>query len=66
VRQYSSPILIVSEKTIGAYNVVQILSSDTSTNRTAGKIIETTYLHIFWSGCIAHTQSLTERGCQVN
>ena len=66
MRQYLSLALIVSDKTVGAYNVVQILSSDTSANRTAGKIFETTYLHIFWSGCIAHTQSLTERDCQVN
>ncbi|PSR89905.1 50S ribosomal protein [Actinidia chinensis var. chinensis] len=56
--EFIAGILLKAVESVGAFNVVQILTDNSPTCKAAGRIIETTYPHIFWTGCVAHTLSL--------
>ena len=51
--QNIADLLLKSIKDVGPSNVVQVI-----TDNAARKIIEHTYPHIFWSGCLVHTLNL--------
>lgn len=56
--EFIAEILLKAVESVGTFNVVQILTDNAPTCKAAGRIIETAYPHIFWSGCVAHTLGL--------
>lgn len=55
---YVADVLLKQVETVGKYNVVQILTDNTSWCQAAGKIITEKLPHVFWSPCVPHTLSL--------
>lgn len=56
--QYIAACLFESIDTIGAENVVQVVTDSAATCKAAGKLIEERYPHITWSPCVAHVCDL--------
>ena len=56
--QNIADLLLKSIKDVGPSNVVQVITDNAANCKAAGKIIERTHPHIFWSGCLVHTLNL--------
>lgn len=56
--EFIAEVLLKAVESVGAFNVVQIVTDNAPTCKVAGRIVETAYPHIFWSGCVAHILSL--------
>ena len=48
-------LILQSIKDVGPNNVVQVITDNAANCKAAGRIIERTHPHIFWSGCLLHT-----------
>lgn len=51
-------LLVKAIDSIGAYNVVQVITNNASNCKSAWAIIERKHPRIFWSGYLAHTLNL--------
>lgn len=51
-------VLLKAIESVGAFNVMQILTNNVPECKAAGRVIEKSYPHIFWSASVAHTVSL--------
>ncbi|XP_042490785.1 uncharacterized protein LOC122070656 [Macadamia integrifolia] len=56
--EFIANLLLEAIESVGTQKVFQVLTDNSSICRDAGKIIETRYPHIFWSGSMAHGLSL--------
>ena len=56
--QNIADLLLKSIKDVGPNNVVPVITDNAANCKAAGKIIERTHPHIFWSGCLVHTLNL--------
>ncbi|GAV59820.1 DUF659 domain-containing protein, partial [Cephalotus follicularis] len=43
---------------VGPHNVLQVVTDNAPVCKAAGLLIETQYLHIFWTPCVVHTLNL--------
>ncbi|KAI3698708.1 hypothetical protein L2E82_42453 [Cichorium intybus] len=53
-----SKFLIGAIETVGASNVLQVVTDNAANCKAAGREIEKVYKHIFWSPCCVHTLNL--------
>jgi len=57
-QHYSAEKLEDCIKEVGAQNVIQIITDNASACKAACAIVESKYLHIFWTPCVMHTFNL--------
>ena len=54
----SAELLLKAIKSIGPYNVIQVITDNVANCKAVGAIIEDKYHNIFWSGCMVHTLNI--------
>ena len=64
---FIAQLLIESIESVGADNVVQVITDNAKVCKAAGALVEARYEHIFWTPCIVHTLNLVMKtmGSQI-
>jgi len=60
-KEYIAEKLIAVIEKVGSRNVVQVITNNASNCKGAQLIVQQKYDHIFWTPCVVHTQSCSEK-----